>query len=70
MAIKYVGGEKFEVPEGTYTGESLRAYKKDAGAGTMPVVRRQDRDIAVEPDEEIEIEDGDQIVCPKPVEAA
>jgi len=69
MAKVIMDGNEFEVPEGVYTGEDLK-NRFAKGQKVVPVVRSGNNDNVVEPNEQVNIKNGDQVIMTSPMEAA
>ncbi|MBE0427243.1 MAG: hypothetical protein IBX72_11450 [Nitrospirae bacterium] len=62
-------GYRFEIPDEEYTGTQLQEkgrMERDA----VPVIRRGDKDIPVEPDEVVRLQPQDRVIFTTPVESA
>ena len=59
----------FEMPDDEYTSTQLQE-KAGMDRNAIPVIRRGDKDIAVEPDEVVRLEPEDRVIFTTPVEAA
>lgn len=70
MATKMkIDGIDFEIPDGDYTASELQ-QKAGLDKSAIPVVRRKDQDIILEPNEVVNLGDTDQVVFTTPMEAA
>jgi hypothetical protein len=70
MATKVkIDGIDFEIPDGTYTAAELQ-QKAGLDNSAIPVIRRKDKDIIIEPNEAASIGGDDQIIFTTPMEAA
>lgn len=69
MAKRIIDGIEFEMPDGEYTGKQLQ---KEAGVerNAVTVIRRGDKDLAIEPDEVITVGPNDRVIFTTPMEAA
>jgi hypothetical protein len=69
MADMRIDGRNIAIPNSAYTGLELQ---DSAGAerSAMPVLRRGDKDIPVEPNEPISLEHGDRVTFMTPMESA
>jgi molybdopterin/thiamine biosynthesis adenylyltransferase len=59
----------FEIPDDEYTGIQLQE-KARMDRDAVPVIRREDKDIPVEPDELVRLQPDDRVIFTTPVESA
>lgn len=62
-------GYRFEIPDEEYTGTQLQE-KARMDRDAVPVIRRGDKDIPVEPDEVVQLQPEDRVIFTTPVESA
>ena len=62
-------GYRFEIPDEEYTGTQLQE-KARMERDAVPVIRRGDKDIPVEPDEVVKLQPEDRVIFTTPVESA
>lgn len=60
---------RFEIPDEEYTGNQLQE-KAQTDRDAVPVIRRGDKDIPVEPDELVRLQPDDRVIFTTPVESA
>jgi len=69
MPTKTIDGIDFEIPEGPVSGKDLQG-QSGLGSSAVPVVKRKGRDMVIEPDEVVNLEQGDRVIYTTPMEAA
>ena len=61
-------GYDFDIPEGAYSASDLKERAKAPG-NAVPVVRKQDKDIVLEPEEVVNLQSNDRVTFTTPMEA-